>query len=200
MNLEKKIARIKTLISRLTAGETISTRSLTRVLTESQLEALNESWLEEKSQRKVIKPHEIKKYESMVKTAVLLYSRAEQMSDDSPKLSAMYEKADNAFCDAIEFLQDSLQNYPDLHLWIDRDIQDATCHPIGIPRVIGSSSFECQDSRKVPYPTHTKRELKILALEEALEALESKPKLCWQDFRPAYLPQRKELCTDGFKF
>jgi hypothetical protein len=42
MNKLKKISRIRTLISRLELGDAVSTRSLGRVLTKPQLDALNE--------------------------------------------------------------------------------------------------------------------------------------------------------------
>lgn len=178
MNLQKKIARIKTLIARLEAGETVSTSSLARVLTESQMITLSEEWEEEKSTRKVQKPKALKKYESLIKNAIFLYGRGDRMCFENVphhKIKAMFHKAENAFELALEHLGEAIDSDSSLRLWIDRDLKDAECDPIGIPRVIGSSSFECQSKLKVPFPTFTKRQFKVFALEQALEALEPKP-------------------------
>ena len=75
----KKITRIKTLTARLESGESVSSRSLSRVLTESQMKTLSREWEEEKLNRKVPKPASLKKYEALVKTAVLLYGRGDRM-------------------------------------------------------------------------------------------------------------------------
>ena len=203
MNLQKKIARIKILIARLEAGGTVSTRALARVLTKDQMNALEADWLEEKSLRKIAKPFAIKRYEAMIKTALLLYFRAEKSYGTKPSertVTARYHKAEYAFEAAIMYLEEITSLNPDLMLWIDRNLSDASYDPYGIPRVIGSTSTECKDPRKVPYPMLTKRQVKILALEEALEALEDKPLVNWYESHSTNLQRHKELCFDGFKF
>jgi len=176
MNINQKIKRIHTLIERLEIGETVSNRSLSRVLSEEQMEALMSDWIDEKASRKVIKPKAIVKYESLVKSAIFLYGRGDRMcftKSPAHKTKVMFHKADHAFEQAIEFITEAIQNDGSLRPWLDRDIKDARCDPIGIPRVIGSSSFECQNKAKVPFLTFTKRQLKIQALENALQKLES---------------------------
>jgi hypothetical protein len=56
-------------------------------------------------------------------------------------------------------------------MWIDREPDGSNLTPMGIPRVIGSSSFECLIKTKTPYPVITKKELKLRALELALSEL-----------------------------
>jgi hypothetical protein len=112
-------------------------------------------WRVEKSERKVIKPLEIKKHELLVKKALLLHSRAEKMHrTNSParSVTAMYHKARCAFEAALEYLEEFSSTKSDLLLWLDRDSRDATDDPIGIPRVIGSSSRECKDQSKSTSP------------------------------------------------
>lgn len=199
----KKINRIKTLIVRLESGEPVSNRSLSRVLTESQMETLTAEWEEEKSNRKVPKPASLKKYEALVKTAILLYGRGDRMCfEEAPahKVKAMFHKADHAFELALEHLQEAIEADCSIRLWIDRDLKEASNDPIGIPRVIGSSSFECQVMRNTPYPTFTKRQLKIFALEEALAALEPKPNESQEKTVIFSCPPRKILNLEGFIF
>ena len=77
-------------------------------------------------------------------------------------------RADDAFEKAYEYLIEQLHANSELRFWIDRDPDPSQRCPIGVPRIIGSSSFECLDKRKYPYPTLTKRELKLQTLELAL--------------------------------
>ena len=203
MYMKMKIARIKDLISRLESNGTVSTRALSRVLTEKQMATLEEEWEEEKSSRKVQKPFAIKKYEALIKNAILLYRRAERMCFEkvpAHKIKAMFNKADNAFELALEHLNEAIGSDGSLRLWIDRDLKNASCDPIGIPRVIGSTSFECQSKQKVPFPVLTKRQLKTYALEQALEALEPKP-IESQDKSVTFLcPPRKIHNFEGFVY
>jgi hypothetical protein len=203
MNLQMKISRIKTLIARLEAGETVSTRSLGRVLTEAQMLALEADWVEEKSLRKVTKPLDIKKYEAMVKNALLLNGRADRMHSlktPAHKITALSNKAESAFLNAFLFLEEAIERDNSIRLWIDRDLENEAWDPIGIPRVIGSQSFECLQKQKVPFPVLTKRQLKIQMLEAALEVLEEKPEEKYEVFPQVHLRSRKELNFDGFKF
>ena len=203
MNKQKRISRIKTLIAKLESGLDVSIRSLSRVLTELQIATLAEEWEEEKSNRKVQKPLVLKKYEALIKNAILLYRRGDRMCfEEVPahKIKAMFHKADHAFELALEHLNESIGSDGSLRLWVDRDPIEAEYHPIGIPRVIGSSSFECQVKRKTPFPILTKRQLKTYALEQALEALE--PKSIESDEKSVTFlcPPRKIHNFEGFMY
>ena len=203
MNINLKITRIKDLIARLEAGDTVSSRALSRVLSEAQMRTLGERWEAEKASRKVIKPKAIKKYEALIKTAILLYGRGDRMCfEDTPhhKIRAMFNKADNAFELSLEHLTEAIDSDCSLTLWIDRDLKDASYDPVGIPRVIGSSSFECLDKRKTPYPTLTKRQLKIYALEDTLAAIQPKPNEREQKMVTVKCPPRKALNLEGFVY
>jgi hypothetical protein len=178
MNMNLKISRIKELIDRLENSQTVTNRSLERVLTAEQIKALEDEWAEEKASRKVVKPKAIVKYGGLVRTAILLNGRMERMCHlKSPhhKIKEMAHKADSAFEQAIEFITEAIQNDRQLRAWIDRDVSEATCDPIGIPRVIGSSSFECQNKSKYPFLALTKRHLKLGALNSALDELQASP-------------------------
>ena len=203
MNMNLQIKRMKTLIARLESGDVVSTRALSRVLTEDQMKTLEEEWKQEKSNRKLIKPRAIKKYEALIKNAILLYGRGDRMCfEEAPhhKIKAMFHKADSAFEGALEHLQEAINIDGSIRLWVDRDLSEASCCPMGIPRVIGSASFECRDKRKTPFPTFTKRDLKIYALEEALASLESKPNEKEEKTVTFVCPPRKVLNLEGFVY
>lgn len=203
MNPKLKITRIKDLIVRLEAGDNVSSRALSRVLSETQMKTLEEEWGAEKAGRKVDKPKAIKKYEALIKNTILLYGRGDRMCFEKVpkhKITAMFHKADSAFEAALEHLQEAIDIDGSMSLWIDRNLKDASCCPVGIPRVIGSSSFECLDKRKTPYPTLTKRQLKVFALEDALAKLEPETNETEEKTITIACPTRKALNFEGFAY
>jgi len=174
MNLTNKIGRIKKLINRLEDGGDASISALSRVLTREQLDMYLENWRDELSLRKIEKPKEAKEYERRIRIATLYYSKMDRFSLARGKARLAREfadKADSCFERAYEYLIEELHANPDLRLWLDREPDPSKRCPIGIPRIIGSASFECLDKRKYPYPIRTKKELKLHTLELALLAL-----------------------------
>ncbi len=174
MKAQLRISRIQKLIDRLKGGEDVSTSSLSRVLTTEQFEHYQENWKDELSLRKIKKPKEIKEYERKIKIASLHYQKMDRFSLTRGKACLAREfanRADDAFEKAYEYLIEQLHANSELRFWIDRDPDPSQRCPIGVPRIIGSSSFECLDKRKYPYPILTKRELKLQTLELALQEL-----------------------------
>jgi len=183
MNLIKKIGRIKNLIARLEEGRDVSISALSRVLTREQLDIYLENWKDELSLRNVEKPKEAKEYERRIRIATLYYSKMDRFSLARGKARLAREfadKADSAFERAYEYLIEQLHANPDLRFWLDREPDPSMRCPIGIPRIIGSNSFECLDKRKYPYPIRTKKELKLRTLELALLEL-TKDDLAFKD-------------------
>jgi len=204
MKTRLKISRIQKLICRLKGGEDVSTSSLSRVLTTEQLEHYQENWKEELSLRKIKKPKEAKDYERRIKIASLHYQKMERFSliKGKARLAREYShKADDAFEKAYEYLIEQLHANSELRLWIDRDPDPSQRCPIGVPRIIGSSSFECLDKRKYPYPTLTKRELKLQTLELALlELTENDLELNCEPIKIVHFPKSKNHDFSSFKF
>jgi hypothetical protein len=171
MKVDLRISRIQKLINRLEGGEDVSTSSLSRVLTTEQLENYQENWKDELSLRKIKKPKEIKEYERKIKIASLHYQKMDRFSLTQGKARLAREfanRADDAFEKAYEYLIEQLHANSELYLWIDRKPDPSQRCPIGIPRIIGSSSNECLVKGKTPYPIRTKKELKLQILELAL--------------------------------
>jgi hypothetical protein len=174
MNSLRKIKRLEILINRLKEGGDITPSSMVRVLTPSQIERFKTDWNDYLDSQRVSKPSRLKKYEEMIKVGCLHYQRMERYSF-TPKKSQLAKKfawkAEDQFEKAIEYLIEQIQIDSNLRMWIDREPDGSNLTPIGIPRVIGSSSFECLVKAKNPYPVITKKELKLRALELALSEL-----------------------------
>jgi hypothetical protein len=200
----KKIQRLKFLIDKINNGEDVSKSSLSRVLSEEQFQQYEKLWVEEILSRKAKKPEVIKIYEKKIKTAILHYSKMERYSFAKGKAALAKKfahKSESEFGNALEYLQEQFQHDSSLRLWIDRQIDGSNLDPMSVPRVIGSTSFECKDKRKSPHPIMTKRQLKLKFLETALDELISKD-LDTSDevLQPIHLCKTKVIDTSNFKF
>jgi hypothetical protein len=174
MKVDTKISRIKILIQRLEGGRDITISSMNRVLTPVQMKEFKTDWEDELSNRRVQKPTPLKTYERMIRVGSLHYQKMEiySFTKDKNQLAKKFsDKAEDIFEKALEYLQEQLQTDSNLRMWIDREPDGSNLTPMGVPRVIGSSSFECLVKTKTPYPVFTKRELKLRALESALSDL-----------------------------
>lgn len=206
MRADQKIKRYKLLIHRLEAGIAISAWRLECALTQTEIKTIEDAWNEELQSRTVAKPVEVKRYEMLLQKACLYYAMMERYSAAIPKkpnLAKKYaNKADLAFETAIEYLRE-MARCSDIQMWMDRHVfGDISWDPISIPRVIGSKSVECLNKSKTPYPVITKKNIKILVLQEAIRKLENKT---LEEFMVDPLPipisrSRKGLDFSGFHF
>ncbi len=174
MKSEKRIARIKVLINRLENGEDVSVSSLSRTLTLDQIQNFKNEWASFIESKRDKKPSEILKYERKIKVAIQYYWRMEKYSLTPYKqiLAKEYAlKADNEFELALEYLRDIVNGRPSLRLWIDRDPIGCEYHPDSIPRCVTSSKSMYSTRASAVFPFSSKRELKTLTLEMALESL-----------------------------
>jgi hypothetical protein len=206
MRSEKRLSRIAQLISRLEANENVSRGSLSRVLTPEQMADLDEGWKAEQVYRKQPKPLEIKKYEAMLKRGLLLYGKYEATHH---KLAAydsrrLIQSAESALENALEFAQEMVQNTNSLQEWLDRDPRDCYgLNPSSMPRIVTSKSADNQSAvRKAP-STHSMKQLKLIALHEALEELQPNDlELLFQEIKVSTYGTRRKLAMEfsGFHF
>lgn len=175
MEKDKRIARIIELMKRLEAGEKVSRNSLAQVLTPELMVGLGKSWEAEKESRKSSKPPELKKYERMLQTGVLLYGRYEATHQKMTayKSKEMIEGAQRKMEKALEFAVELVQINSSFRMWFDRDPKDADFGaPASMPRVVTSKSCDNQSHCKcVPF-ANSKKDLKLAALYETLEILQ----------------------------
>ena len=206
MRSEKRLSRIAQLISRLEANENVSRGSLSRVLTPEQMADLDERWKAEQVYRKQPKPLEIKKYEAMLKRGLLLYGKYEATHH---KLAAydsrrLIQSAESALENALEFAQEMVQITNSLQEWLDRDPRDCYgLNPSSMPRIVTSKSADNQSAvRKAPY-THSMKQLKLIALHEALEELQPNDlELLSQEIKVSTYGTRRKFAMEfsGFHF
>ena len=206
MNKTKQCNRINLLINRLEAGEDVSRGSLSRVLTPEQMADLDEGWKSEQVYRKQLKPREIKKYEAMLKRGLLLYGKYEATHhklaiNDSRRL---IESAESALEKALEFAQEMVQNTNSLQEWLDRDPNDCDGFtPASMPRVVTSKSADNQSSLKKAPCSYSKKQLKLIALHNALEALQPNDlELISQEIKLSTFDSRRNFVMEfeGFRF
>jgi len=206
MRSEKRLSRIAQLISRLEANENVSRGSLSRVLTPEQMADLDEGWKAEQVYRKQPKPLEIKKYEAMLKRGLLLYGKYEATHH---KLAAydsrrLIQSAESALENALEFAQEMVQNTNSLQEWLDRDPRDCYgLNPSSMPRIVTSKSADNQSAVRNAPSTHSMKQLKLIALHEALEELQPNDlELLSQEIKVPTYGTRRKLATEfsGFHF
>jgi hypothetical protein len=206
MKTSKQCERTMLLINRLEAGEEVSRGSLSRVLTPEQMADLDKGWKAEQVSRQHPKPREIKKYEAMLKRGLLLYGKYEATHH---KLAAydsrrLIESAESALEKAWEFAQEMVQNTNSLQEWLDRDPNDCDGFtPASMPRVVTSKSADNQSALKKAPGTHSKKQLKLIALQNALEELQPNDlELLSQEIKSSKVATRREFVMEfeGFKF
>jgi hypothetical protein len=206
MKTSKLCERTMLLINRLEAGEEVSRGSLSRVLTPEQMADLDEGWKAEQVYRKQPKPREIKKYEAMLKRGLLLYGKYEATHHKLPAYDSrrLIQSAESALEKALEFAQEMVQNTNSLQEWLDRDPNDCDGFtPASMPRVVTSKSADNQSSLKKAPCTYSKKQLKLIALQNALEELQPNDlELLSQEIKVSTFGSRRKLVMEfeGFKF
>ncbi len=174
MKFENRIKSIIKLINNLEGGKQISKTSLKRVLDEQTLAQIQESWIAEKNNKVAKKPDSVKLYEKYLQRACYYSALAEKLSGSIPRnhiKSKKYAyKADSAFEAAFEFVKERAVWDSEFPLWLDRGpFDEYSPDPVGIHRIIGSSSAYCQSKYKTPYPKATKNDLIYEVLSKVLD-------------------------------
>ena len=180
---QSKLARIATLIAKIEQGQNVQARDIALVLSDSQLEALELDWQEQKKLRKPAKPDEVIEYEKKLGAALLMAGRHEQLSDKRQlkgtalqkriqKRKDMSSKAESLFEDALEYLQEVFIVDPTIQIWFDRPLYFGSETNLyesagGMPMVITSRSGDNQSSVKNTFGLKTKREVQLDALRQA---------------------------------
>jgi hypothetical protein len=177
-----QLKRINKRLEQLRSGLDVQLRDMRTALGDELYKAMEAEWAEQIDLRKQEKPEAIKRYEEMLSRGLMLEGRYEQIStrekaltrkDSSRalKVTAFGINATSILEDALEYLHDSLDQDPSLHIWLDRaaerDSGDADVYPEKMPRVITSTSMENCSSAKKVFGLKSRRQIKIDALESA---------------------------------
>ena len=196
MNENEKIQNLRLVIQALKNNQRLSMRRIRNILSKAELLDLELSWSDEKESRQLKKPAEIIAYQKRMKLGCIFYGKMEKYSLGSSKntrLSYKFaNKADSIFEVAIDYIQEAVRANSEISIWLDRDVfTEASCCPVGIPRVIGSKNAECLVKQKRPYPKLSKREITIQFLEITLRELVDEPLENLETEIPAFLRNKK---------
>ena len=132
---------INELIERLENGGNVTRYALKLVIGLDGLKKFDLEWKSELESRKY-KPSEIVKYSRRIRIGLIHYSLGDKQSlrGDWYKSRKSFNKAEAIFEEAVEYLRDAVSVDNNLRMWIDRDLNDITNCPAGIPRPIWSNS------------------------------------------------------------
>jgi hypothetical protein len=175
---EKKRAKLVELKSKLLDGQDVQNRQLIKWLGDGAFKQMEGEWKQQQSLRVDLSspPEEIIEYKERLQKVNLLYSRAENYSRRKRTAAAedMYHKSEVLAEQLIEFLHEFLQTDQGLQIWFDRlpDENNRGLTPASLPQAINSRSRFNQGGC-CGYIKKSKREVKIDAVEEAIDALDA---------------------------
>ena len=181
MNDDKRKKRLQELLQQIDGGVDVSLRDLKNVLTSDEYLEFNEICKHEKDKHTEPKPPEIKKYELLLKKAMLADSKCDVYSKKIYKRSEVVQKRlvhyrDITFHNVFEFLQELQSTKNSLWIWMDRDIRfDAKNSPVSVselPRLVTSRSHsvQCRGFKE----KLSKRDIKTQVLKDSLNSIENK--------------------------
>jgi hypothetical protein len=184
MNTEKRKQRLIELLNRMNDGLDISARDLKIVLTDEQYAEFLERWDAEKEKRSPDKPKSVIEYEKLINQWHMAEARLEKYRKRVNKRQDIFHKMLNSKDGYLEEIQEYLMEQRhdiEFNLWLDRtnktqdsNLQFDPNNPSNSfdtpPLVITSRSHHKQTSGFLF--RYSKRELKKLALEDALSELE----------------------------
>ena len=175
---EKKRAKLVELKSKLLDGQHVQNRQLIKWLGDGAFKQMEGEWKQQQSLRVDLSspPEEIIEYKERLQKVNLLYSRAENYSRRKRTAAAedMYHKSEVLAEQLIEFLHEFLQTDQSLQIWFDRlpDENNRGLTPKSLPQVITSRSRFNQGGGYADIKK-SKREVKIDAVERAIDALDA---------------------------
>jgi hypothetical protein len=172
---EKKRAKLVKLKSKLLDGQHVQNRQLIKWLGDGAFKQMEGEWKQQQSLRVDLSspPEEIIEYKERLQKVNLLYSRAENYSRRKRTAAAedMYHKSEVLAEQLIEFLHEFLQTDQGLQIWLP-DENNRGLTPASLPQAINSRSRFNQGGGYADIKK-SKREVKIDAVEEAIDALDA---------------------------
>ena len=178
---QKKIAKLRKILDRLSRGEIVQNRQLKTVLSEYSYARYLDDYRNQTEMRNWIKekPSIILEYEKRFKAATFAYSKAEAMSakGKSKRIEEMFDNSDTKFERLNEFLREKIEGHPELEAWFDRPIHTGpdnsfSLTPNAFPQIVTSRSIRNQGGGHAAN-LKTIRKVKIDAVAGEIEALQS---------------------------
>lgn len=179
MNDKIRLKRLKTVLDKLNNGEHVQNRNLERLLGAAAYQDFKAQEAKQISLRESLKdkPESIKEYERKLKVALFAYNKADSRRKNPEITTRLFSKAEKAFEELLEYLQEIIAADPDLRIWFDRNTEwttesDLGLSPISVPRVVTSKSLDKQGDGLLGTLT-SNRQLKISAVEQAIDRIEN---------------------------
>lgn len=212
VNLTQRKTRLIELIARLHGNQDVAQRDLKNALTDAEYGAMQEAWADQKRLRLNAKekPIAVVEYEARLKAALFEYAKAEALapfSTDREKIprdgsradQRAYRRAETLLERLLEYIEEQLSVDPGLQSWFDRPLLfgaqgSISPSPSAMPRVVTSRSLDRLGSGRVA-GTRSKREIKLEALELALQAVETREALEAKITAQIAMEEAKELAT-----
>jgi tetratricopeptide (TPR) repeat protein len=152
MSDAKRLKALLGIIEKIQAGKHVQNRTLqTHLTVEEYKEYLNER-KQQKSLRVDIKdkPAEVIEYESLLRSANLIYNRADAYSRRGKANTAqkLFNNADTLYERAMEHLEEVIAADYSLTMWFDRNTEwsvnnnDISLDPVGMPKCVNSRSLD----------------------------------------------------------
>lgn len=173
--------KLELALERLKRGKNVQNRQLLALLGENEFARFEDEWREQKELRETLKrkPVEVAEYERRLKQALFTYSKADAASRYGRRQAAteFFAVADTQFERLVEYLGEHIAGNADLEAWFDRSVHfDMGSTPSGsaddFPCVVTSRSLRNRGGGFLN-ALRTKRQVKIDALERALEELQA---------------------------
>ena len=173
-------ARLRSVLEKLRRGKIVQNRQLRTLLGEDGYARFLDDWRVQQEIRQTLaaKPDEIIEYERRLKKATFAYSRGDAESGKGRyfKAKKLLGIADTEFERLIEYMDEKFTGRADLESWLDRPVhyemnyKPSLC-PVAFPSVVTSRSLNNLGGGLLN-EKQTKRQVKIDAVERALEELE----------------------------
>ena len=172
-----KLAKLEGIAEKLKRGENVQNRQLQTWLSADEYEQIAAEWDTQKLFREELKdkPTELKRYDDMLKKAIMMRNRSDAYHRKGKK-SAAYKldsKCESLCEDALAILQEIVAADASLQIWFDRNLDFAHGSLIdaslgNLPRLVTSRSIEklSDDSRLVK-----KIDVKIGVVERAIYSI-----------------------------
>jgi hypothetical protein len=173
-------ARLRSVLENLRRGKIVQNRQLRTLLGEDGYARFLDDWRvqQEIRQTLAVKPDEIIEYERRLKTATFAYSKGDAKSGMGRHRTAkkLLGIADTQFERLSEYMDEKFTGRADLESWLDRPVhyemnyKPSLC-PVAFPSVVTSRSLNNLGGGLLN-EKQTKRQVKIDAVERALEEME----------------------------
>ena len=179
----KRLARLEAIANKLKRKENVQNRQLQTWLSEDEYSQIASDWQEQLELREELKdkPSELKRYEEKIQKATFHANKAEGFRRKGNKQAAESSSAlSSRYCEqALEVLQEIVNDDPNLHLWFDRALDFSLGSNIdgqlsNLPRPNTSRSIDKLsngDSRLM-----SKTQVKLNVVENAINSLKYEEK------------------------